>query len=410
MKIAMLSVHTCPLAALGGKETGGMNVYVREISRELGLMGIEVDVFTRSQDAQVPQVVTMGKRVRVVHLVAGPQHLLPREEVYHHLGEFVDSLETFSIREGITYDLIHSHYWLSGVAGLELKTRWGAPMLQMFHTLGRLKNAVARRPEERELPLRLEEEERLVKTTDGLIAASPVDRAHLIRQYGASPDRITVVPCGVDTALFRSIDPARAKAELGLGPEPVVLYVGRLAPIKGVETLLASIPRLRQKPTVLIVGGGLDEPTNGHMAALRSVAREMNLNGTTRFLGAQPQERLPHFYSAAAVTVVPSYYESFGMVALEAMACGCPVIASRVGGLTTTVEDGINGFLIPEGDPEILARHLDRILTTVSLRRRLGEGAAQTASRYRWPCIAKAIARLYAQFLPAAALLHSSCC
>jgi D-inositol-3-phosphate glycosyltransferase len=413
-RIAMLSVHTCPLAALGGKETGGMNVYVRELSRELGRMGFHVDVFTRSQNAQVPRIVPMGEQVRVIHLVAGPERPLPHEHTYRYLEEFVDSLEAFRLEEGITYDLIHGHYWLSGVVGLELRRRWSVPLLQMFHTLGALKNEVARSIEEREPPLRLEEEARLVRDADRLIAATPVDRAHLVWYYEAAPHRIVVIPCGVDTMLFRPIPPARAKAELGLSDDRVVLYVGRLAPIKGLETLLDSIPRLQQtrSPAVLIVGGGLDEPANGHLATLHSKMKALGIENRVRFLGAQPQERLPYFYAAAQVTVMPSYYESFGMVALEAMACGSPVIASRVGGLTVTVEDGINGFLVPEGDSQELARRVDQLFFDETLRHRLGNEAIRLASNYRWPCIADSIRKLYAEFLPAispASFALSSC-
>src|SRR3990172_3547851 len=403
-RIAMLSVHMCPLAALGGKETGGMNVYVRELSRELGRMGFHVDVFTRSQNAQVPRVVWMGERVRVIHLAAGPESPVPRARAYHYLEQFVNSLEAFRVEEGIAYDLVHGHYWLSGVAGLELRRRWGVPLLQMFHTLGALKNEVARSAEEHEPPLRLEEEAREVREADRLIAATPVDRAHLIWYYEAPPERIAVVPCGVDTALFRPIAPAEAKAVLGLSDAPVVLYVGRLAPIKGLETLLESFSQLRQEraPTCLIVGGGLDEPANGQLSALQARALALGIEERVWFLGAQPQERLPYFYSAAQVTVMPSYYESFGMVALEAMACGSPVIASRVGGLTVTVEDGVNGFLVPEGNAVELAHRLDQLLNGEALRRRLGSEAIRLASKYRWPRIADTIGRLYAEFLPAA--------
>jgi len=402
-RIAMLSVHTCPLAALGGKETGGMNVYVRELSRELGRMGFLVDVFTRCQDAQVPRIVPMGEQVRVIHLDAGPARPLPREHTYRYLEEFAHSLEQFRLEEGITYDLIHGHYWLSGVVGLELRRRWSVPLLQMFHTLGALKNEVARSIEEREPPLRLQEEARIVRAADCLIAATPVDRAHLVWHYEAVPHRIVVVPCGVDTTLFRPIPPSRAKAQLGLGDDPIVLYVGRLAPVKGVETLLESIPKLQhgRAPTILIVGGGLDEPTNGHVATLRSKIRALGIEERVHFLGAQPQERLPYFYSAAQVTVMPSYYESFGMVALEAMACGSPVIASRVGGLTVTVEDGVNGFLVPEGAPMELATRLDQLLNDEASRRRLGGEAIRHASKYRWPCIADSIRKIYGECVPA---------
>jgi D-inositol-3-phosphate glycosyltransferase len=406
LSIAVLSVHTCPLAALGGKETGGMNVYVREVARELGRMGVAVDVFTRSQNPEIPRVVPMGPNCRVIHLPAGPEAPLLREEVHGHLPEFVWNLETFRQEARLRYDLIHAHYWLSGVAGLTLGARWRVPLIQMFHTLSHLKNEVARSPEEREPELRIAEEERIVAGADRLVASNPVERAHLVWYYRARADQICVVPCGVDLELFHPMDQRGAKATLGLGPSPLLLYVGRLRPIKGLETLLEALPLVRTpreaRPLLFVIGGDADEPENGHLARLRERAATLGLEGNVRFLGAQPQERLRLYYAAAEMTVMPSYYESFGMVALEAMACGNPVIASRVGGLTTTVQDGVTGHLVPEGDPALLADRISAILTDGALRRRLGAAAARRAAHYRWPCVAEAICRLYAELRPAA--------
>jgi len=406
LSIAVLSVHTCPLAALGGKETGGMNVYVREVARELGRMGVAVDVFTRSQNPEIPRVVPMGPNCRVIHLPAGPEAPLPRERVHGHLPEFVQNLETFRQEAGLGYDLIHAHYWLSGVTGLTLSARWQVPLIQMFHTLGHLKNEVARSTVEREPELRIAEEERIVAGADRLVASNPVERAHVVWYYRARADRIRVIPCGVDLELFHPMDQRGAKAALGLGPSPLLLYVGRLRPIKGLETLLEALPLIRTpreaRPLLFVIGGDADEPENGHLARLRERATTLGLEGNVRFLGAQPQERLRLYYSAAEMTVMPSYYESFGMVALEAMACGNPVIASRVGGLTTTVQDGVTGYLVPEGDSALLAGRISAILTDGALRRRLGAAAARRAAHYRWPCVAEAICRLYAEYLPQA--------
>lgn len=407
LRVAVLSVHTCPLAALGGKETGGMNVYVRETSRQLGRMGVHVDVFTRSQNPEIARVVEMGPNVRVVHLPAGPEAPLPRDRVYRHLDEFVERLEAWRGGEGLTYDLIHGHYWLSGVAGLVLRERWGVPHLQMFHTLGRLKNRVARSPVELEPDLRIEEERRLIRSVDGIVAANAVERAHLSWYYKARPARIAVIPCGVDTDLFRPLDQAEAKAALGLGPGPLVLYVGRLTPIKGLETLLEAVGLLtdgdwKRELRLLAVGGDIDEPQNGHLGLLRQRVEDLGLRQAVRFLGAQPQDRLRLFYAAAQMTVMPSYYESFGMVALEAMACGKPVIASRVGGLTTTVQDGVTGYLVPEGDPRALAARIAALLDDPALRGRLGRAAMRWAAQYRWSGVAESVVRLYAEFVAAA--------
>jgi D-inositol-3-phosphate glycosyltransferase len=399
LHVAMLSVHTCPLAALGGKETGGMNVYVREVSRELGRMGVSVDVFTRSQDPSIQRVVRLGERARVIHLAAGAEAPMARERVYDHLDEFVEGIEAWRIAEAIDYDLIHAHYWLSGSAALALKTRWSVPVLQMFHTLGRLKNRVARSAAELEPAVRLEEETRIVSEADRIVAANVVERAELLRDYAAHASRIATIPCGVDTDLFTPGDRAEARRRLGLDDRPVLLWVGRIAPIKGLDTLLDTVARLReggQEMRLLVVGGDADEPTSGHETSLRQRIARLGLVDSVRFVGSQPQSVLPLYYAAADLTVLPSYYESFGMVALEAMACGSPVIASRVGGLVTTVRDGVTGFLVPDGDVGALAERIETLVTDPELRWRLGREGVRWAAQHRWPCVAEAVCKEYA--------------
>jgi D-inositol-3-phosphate glycosyltransferase len=410
LSVAMLSVHTCPLAALGGKETGGMNVYVRQVARELGRMGVHVDVFTRSQNSTIPRVVELGPGARVVHLPAGPEAPMPREALHRHLDEFAAGVEGFAREQDLRYDLIHSHYWLSGVAGLRLREAWGTPLVQMFHTLGRLKNAVAQSPAELEPSLRINEEARIVAQADRIVAANVVERAHLVWYYGARTDRIAVIPCGVDTDLFQPMDPAKAKDLLELPPDPLLLYVGRLQPIKGLETLLEAMVAVPAPADLLIVGGDQDEPENGHGWALRQQVTSLGLDRRVRFLRSQPQRRLRLFYAAADATVMPSYYESFGMVALEAMACGSPVVASRVGGLTTTVQDGVTGRLVPEGDPAALASAIAGLVGSPEARR-LGRQAARWAAEHRWPCVAEAVCRLYSRLRPVAEqhLSHAPC-
>ncbi len=370
LHIAMLSVHTCPLAALGAKETGGMNVYVRELSRELGRMGVEVDIFTRSQNPAIPRVVPMAASVRVVHLPAGPEAPLPRERVHDHLDEFVDGVEAWRLRRDVDYDLIHAHYWLSGVVGLSLRET-----------------------------IRLAKEARIIAGAERLVAASVAERAHLVRHADVDPARVAVIPCGVDTELFTPGAADAARAALGLAEGPLVLYVGRLAPIKGLETLLnavALLDRRGRRLRLVIVGGEADEPSDGHEAELRRRIETLGIGGLVRFVGAQRQEALRTHYVAADVTVLPSHYESFGMVALEAMACGSPVVASRVGGLTTTVRDGVTGFLVPEGDVTALAGRLEALLGDADLRWRLGREGVRWAAQHRWPCVAEAICREYA--------------
>ncbi len=399
LHVAMLSVHTCPLAALGGKESGGMNVYVREVSRELGRMGVSVDVFTRSQNPTIPRVVSLGERARVIHLPAGDEAPMARARLHAHLDEFVDGVDAWRIARTIDYDLIHAHYWLSGVAALRLKARWSVPVMQMFHTLGRLKNRVARTAAEQEPAIRLQEETRIVADCDRIVAANVVERAELLRDYGAAASRIATIPCGVDTDLFAPSDRAAARARLALDGRPVLLWVGRVAPIKGLDTLLDAVARLSTSAgpvRLLIVGGDADEPMSEHEVFLRRRIERLGLRDSVCFVGPQPQDVLPMYYAAAAVTVLPSYYESFGMVALEAMACGSPVIASRVGGLVTTVRDSVTGFLVPDGDVEALAERIAALVADPDLRWRVGREGVRWAAQHRWACVAEAVCKEYA--------------
>jgi D-inositol-3-phosphate glycosyltransferase len=401
LRVAMLSVHTCPLATLGGKETGGMNVYVRELARELSRMGVAADVFTRSQNAAIPRVVPLAERARVIHLPAGPEAPMPRERIHSHLDQFVAGVESWRETSQVDYDLVHGNYWLSGVVGLALRDRWRVPLVQMFHTLGRLKNG-AGVAAEREPALRIAEESTIVAGADRQVAANVIERGHLIGQYEADPAKIAVVPCGVDTALFAPGDAQAARAALGLPGGPLLLYVGRIAPIKGLETLLDALGCLRgagHAAGLVVVGGEADERRDGHEIELRRRAVRQGLGDAVTFVGAQPQERLRDYYVAADATVLPSYYESFGMVALEAMACGSAVIASRVGGLQTTVRDGLTGLLVSEGDACALAGTIARVLGDSALRWRLGREGVRWATGHRWPCVAEAICREYASLV-----------
>jgi D-inositol-3-phosphate glycosyltransferase len=296
------------------------------------------------------------------------------------------------------------------VAGLALRERWGAPVLQMFHTLGRFKNGAARRLADLEPSIRLDEEVRIVRQVDGLVASSVVERRALVDEYGADPAHTVVIPCGVDTDLFRPGDRETVRSRLDVPGAPLVLYVGRIAPIKGLETLLAAIARLRQRGSgvrLAVVGGEADEPRDGHEAEIRRSVDALGLREVVSFIGALPQETLRDYYIAADVTVLPSYYESFGMVALEAMACGSPVIGSRVGGLATTVRDGVTGFLVRDGDAEALADRIEAVVSDDDVRFRLGREGVQWAARHRWPCVAEAVCREYAR-LEEGATVHLS--
>jgi len=409
LRIAQLSVHTCPLATLGGKETGGMNVYVRDLSRELIRRGHHVDVYTRSQDPSVPYIShALGRGGRVIHVPAGPEQPYPKYQVYDHLPEFVAGVLAQAEADGVTYDLIHSHYWLSGWAARELRERWNVPIVHMFHTLGRMKDRVARDPRALEPPRRIRVEEEIVCFADRLVAATPVEEGQLVELYGADPARIRVVPPGVDLERFHPIPPGQAKERVGLNPTcRVILFVGRIEPLKGIDTLLWAIsliarrhPELTCGMCVPIIGGNpYSIRDNDEMVRLQALREGLGIEEVVTFLGAQDQDILQYYYAAAEMVVMPSDYESFGMVALEAMACGTPVIASNVGGLSHLVRHGRTGYRVPPRDPGALAEKIVRLLTDEGLRRRMGQRAACWAEGYGWPLIADQIEAVYGEAL-----------
>ncbi len=411
MNIAMLSYHTCPLAVLGGKNTGGMNVYVRELTRFLGEAGVHVDVFTRSMDEHVPQVShDLGNFNRVVHIPAGPEFYIPKEESAVYVDEFAEGIIAFAEKKDIQYDLVHAHYWLSGLAGMILKERWQVPLIQMFHTLGLMKQRIGRTAEERESDARIGGERAVMRTADRIIAATEAERSQLELLYGVNHQKVSIIPPGVDTHHFYPIPPDEAKEAIGISPKDrMALFVGRIEPLKGVDTLLRAMALVKQNcksficPHYLVIIGGDPEghPENqtGEMQRLQALCGELGLDEMVLFLGKRDQHTLPYYYSAAEVVVMPSHYESFGMVALEAMACGTPVIASQVGGLAFLVKDGETGFFVPAQNPEALAEKLRLLFVDHDLRARFGERAVAYAQGFRWETITAQIAHVYRTML-----------
>jgi D-inositol-3-phosphate glycosyltransferase len=407
MNIAMISNHTCPLAILGGKNTGGMNVYVRELTRFLGREGVHVDVFTRSQDEHVPQVShDLGNFNRVVHIPAGPETFLPKDQLVEHTSAFAEGILAFAEKKDVHYDLVHAHYWLSGVAGGILKDAWQVPMLQMFHTLGLMKQKIGRTPEEREGDYRINGEKAVMHKADRIIAATEAERSQLETLYGVDQEKIKIIPPGVDIHHFYPIPKDEAKEAIGIPTsDRMALFVGRIEPLKGVDTLIKAMAIVKENceffecPHYLVVIGGdpegHTEDVSVEMKRLQWLCSDMGLNDIVVFIGKRGQNTLPYYYSAAEVVVMPSHYESFGMVALEAMACGTPVIASRVGGLAHLVREGETGYFVPAQDPEALASKLQLILNNTTLRAELGAKAAAYARDFRWEWIAKQMIGVY---------------
>lgn len=412
MNIAMISYHTCPLAILGGKDTGGMNVYVREVTRYLGRKGVHVDVFTRSQDEHVPQILhDLGYGNRVVHVPAGPEHPMPKKQLATHLPQFVDGILQFAHDKGIHYDLIHSHYWMSGVAAQQLREAWNVPVAHMFHTLGLMKNRVAQSEAEMEGEYRINGEMQVLRMADRVVAATLAEQAQLQFLYRADKSKITIIPPGVDISHFYAIPPDEAKSVIGIPKEGrMVLFVGRIEPLKGVDTLIRAIAHMAkagvqsQFPHYLAIIGGDPNANplemNSEMSRLQNLCVELGLEDLVVFLGKRSQSSLPYYYSAADVLVMPSHYESFGMVALEAMACGTPVVASQVGGLAFLIQDGETGYVVPGGDSLAMSERLTQLISQPELRERLGRQAAEYARAYSWENITSRILEMYQELLP----------
>ena len=411
MNVAMLSYHTCPLAILGGKDTGGMNVYVRELTRFLGRVGVHVDVFTRSQDEHIPQVShDLGYFNRVVHIPAGPEVYLPKEQLNDYTDDFAEKILDFAEKKKIKYDLVHAHYWLSGVAGNHLTKAWGVPMLQMFHTLGLMKQRIGRTDEEREGDYRIEGERFVMEAVDRIIAATEAERSQLEMLYGVNHQKVTIIPPGVNIHHFYPIPKDEAKEAIGISPgERMALFVGRIEPLKGVDTLIHAMAIVKKNcksftcPHYLVIIGGDPEDESERitteMGRLQSLCRDLGLDDMVLFLGKRSQMTLPYYYSAAEVVVMPSFYESFGMVALEAMACGTPVIASNVGGLAFLVREGETGYLIPSQDAEALAEKLRLLFVNDGHRRELGKNAAAFALDFSWETITTQMVQVYQKMI-----------
>jgi D-inositol-3-phosphate glycosyltransferase len=409
-RIAILSVHTSPLAPLGGKKTGGMNVYVRELARELGSRGIQVDVFTRRDSPDTPEIDhTLGENVHVVTVAAGQPIPLDPQDVFQHLQQFAAGVIAFTTKhDGLRYDVIYSNYWLSGWVAEKLKEVWGVPYAQMFHTLGHMKNRIdVRAPASFQPDTRVMYETQIVDKADRIIAATPAELAQLLWLYRADKRKISVVPPGVDDARFQPISQQDARARLEIAQDAhLLLFVGRIEPLKAVDTIFYALQQLKDRPDVAsktrlaVIGGNpQDLENNSELARLVRLAAELGISDMIDFLGAKDQHLLPVYYSASDVVIMPSDYESFGMVALEAMASGTPVIASEVGGLAYLVRDGETGYLVPVREPAVLADRIYRLISDDALQQRLGQNAAALAREYSWSHIADQLLHVFEDML-----------
>lgn len=399
-QIAILSVHTSPLAPLGGKKTGGMNVYIRELASQFSRCGVQVDIYTRRITSEQPQVdVSLGENVRVIHVVAGAVQPLDPDEVYPYLSQFTAGVLAFTTTHPIEYDVIYSHYWLSGWVANKLKEVWNAPFIHMFHTLGHMKQRIV--TSHTYLPdVRIAVETQIVNWADRIIAATQAEQAQLLWLYRADRRKITVIPPGVDLERFHPIPKDVAKRQIGVAENRhLLLFVGRIEPLKAVDTILQAVALIPDcfydDLCVGIIGGNPQNPAEIELTRLQELAQELHVEGIVNFLGAKDHTLLPLYYAAASIVIVPSDYESFGMVALEAMASGTPVIASEVGGLAFLVRDEETGILVPARDAAALADGIKTILTQPEKGKELGENAAALAQQYTWSGIAQQLIHVF---------------
>ena len=389
-RLAVLSFHTSPLVQPGMGDSGGMNVYVRELVASLAQAGIDCTVYTRAWAPDLPEVVDIEPGFRVVHVAAG-RHDLPKEDLPSVIDEFTDGVLAHLADHPV--DAVHANYWLSGVAGHRIKHTLDLPLVVTFHTLARVK-AEGGDPEPEH---RIEAEQSIIGCADAILANTTAEADELVRFYGADPRRIEIIPPGVDHAFFSPGEQSGARAALGLEEHPVVLFVGRIQPLKGLDVAVRSLARLQRDDAVLLAVGGTSGPSGqAHLAEVLKEAADLGVLDRVRFVEAQPHHLLSTFYRAADVVLVPSRSESFGLVALEAAACGTPVVATAVGGLQTLVEHGRSGFLVEGRDPAEWAATTDRVLADPVLEERLAAGGVRIARDYTWSTTAGRLRRVYA--------------
>ena len=405
-RICLISEHASPLAAIGGVDSGGQNIYVGHVARSLARAGHKVDVFTRRENTGLNDVVEWKDGVRVVHVKAGPRRYVRKEELLPYMGEFTDYCLRF-IKAGNNYDIIHANFWMSGLVAAELKQRLGLPFIVTFHALGRVRRLYQQEaddfPDERFLI-----EERIIAEADGIIAECPQDHEDLTSLYNADPAKVTIIPCGFDPEEFWPMNRLSARKELGLrADEFIVLQLGRIVPRKGIDTVIRGFARFLQgdgaPARLLVVGGESDGPQGSgqpEIERLREIAAGKGIEPYVSFLGKRGRDRLRYYYNASDVFVTMPWYEPFGITPVEAMACGVPVIGAEVGGIKYSVVDGETGFLAPPNDHERIAEILSTLRARPELREDLGqEGVKRANQHFTWQKVAVSIEALVDEVL-----------
>jgi len=402
--IALISVHGDPAVEIGKEEAGGQNVYVRHLGEALAHLGWHVDMFTRKANADDPVIVEHSPRCRTIRLKAGPEAFVPRDKIFGYTGEFLDNLLRFQEWEGVRYSLVHTNYWISAWVGMQWKKRQSIPQVHTYHSLGAVKYQSVEA-----IPMiagtRLDVEKAVLETAERTVATSPQERDHM-RSLVSSKGHIQIIPCGTDIQRFGAIDRPQARQELGWNPDDkIIFYVGRFDPRKGIETLVRAVgcSQIRHDPQVKLIIGGGSRPGQSdgiERERIEAIVDELGMRDITTFTGRISDELLSVYYTAADVCVVPSHYEPFGLVAIEAMACSTPVIASDVGGLQFTVVPEETGLLAPPKDEVAFAEAIDRILSHPDWRNQLGQRARRRVEeKFSWDGVAHQLSDLYLQFV-----------
>lgn len=411
--IALISDHGDPAAVIGSEEAGGQNVYVRHIGENLAALGWQVDMFTRKSNPEDPAIVEHSPYCRTIRLSAGPEEFVPRDRLFEYMPEFLKAFKAFQSKQTTHYPLIHTNYWMSAWVGLQLKQERNVQLLHTYHSLGAVKyQATSERPAIADIRLDIERD--ILENADCIVATSPQEKETL-RKLVSQKGQIEVIPCGTDTENFSTIPKTTAREQLAWNQkDKIVLYVGRFDPRKGIETLVRACARLKETYgselanfQLAIVGGSSpDMPDGRERDRIESIVKGLGLSDRTLFAGLVGHDLLPVYYSAADVCVVPSYYEPFGLVAIEAMACGTPVIASNVGGLKFTVIPEQTGLLVPPKDVGALASAIDRIISDEVWARKLRKQASASVNhRFSWTNVAMQLSDLY-RYTLARSIMH----
>ncbi len=408
MKIAMISYHTCPLASQEGKETGGMNIYVLELSRALARKGHQIDIFTRSHEANDALITQTEANLRVIHLPAGPQAPVAKKKQLAFIPTFVREYLVFVQTQKMHYDFMHAHYYQSGLAAMKIIKHIPTPFVMSFHTLALMKNLVARDTLEKESIFRIEAEMKLARAAQKIIASSESDKEYMQYLYDVPQEKISVVSPGIDTTIFHPMDKTLARTHIHAHPDhKIALFVGRVEPLKGIDTLLYAMKIIKKKYPghalcLWIVGGDTSEDPSRWTKTLRELDRlqkTLSLTGDVHFVGQQPQHELPYFYNAADVVVMPSHYESFGMAALEAMGCGVPVITTNVAGISSRIHDQYKSLVSTVNNPLLLASQIEHVLADPSLSKTFAQETQKNIRDLQWSHGADKMIEIYNGFM-----------